>query len=156
MRNFFSRLLAAKAEEHRLEKELGAVLEHGFREWSRLNKQEPVEKDRGELLGHVLIALVGGNNVKNYESCKAIRMVEGHAMSDAASPIMPHHREFAESQMLHHFHLVLSHGSLRISEVICAARGFAAIAVAAKVRNHEGEILRQQRRHFAPKPLPFR
>src|SRR5579872_4733206 len=52
LRDVFARLFASKSEQHRLQKNLGAIGEHRFGEWRRLNKQEPVEKDRGELLGH--------------------------------------------------------------------------------------------------------
>ena len=63
-------------------------------------------------------------------------VIESHTMGDAAAAVVSYNGEFRESQMLHHFDLVLRHGALGVAKVVRAARRFAAIAVTAKVRNY--------------------
>src|SRR5260370_1329201 len=136
LRDVFTRLLAAKTKEQCLEEKFGAIFEHCFRKWRRLNEQEPVEKDGGEVLVYGLIALISRHNVENGKLGDAVDVIESHAMGDAAPAIVSHERKFAKSQMLHDFDLILSHGAFGIAVMIRAARRLAAIAVSTKVRDH--------------------
>src|SRR5260370_39320021 len=58
LRDIFTRLLAAKTKEQCLEKKFGAIFEHCFRKWRRLNDQEAVEKAGGELLPDILVGRI--------------------------------------------------------------------------------------------------
>src|ERR1700674_1234262 len=77
-------------------------------------------------------------------------------MRGAAAAIVPHDAKFLKSQMLHHFHLVLSHGPLGIGGVIVASRRLAAVSVSPKIRHDEKIILSQCRRDFAPEYMSLR
>ena len=105
LRNIVPRLFAAQTKQHRFEKKLGAIFEHCFREWRRLNEQEPMEKNGGELLVHVLIALVGGHNIQDDKPGEAVRMIESETMGNASSAIVANEGKLAISQMLHDFDL---------------------------------------------------
>ncbi len=83
------------------------------------------------------------------------RMVQSHAVRGAAAAIVAHERELFKTQVLHHFHLVLRHGPLRVGEVISSPGGLAAISVAAQIRHHQEIILRQRRRNLAPEHVRF-
>ena len=109
-----------------------------------------MEKNRRELLIHILVAAIGGNDVQNHQFAQAIRIVESQAMRDATPAVVAYKRKLPESKMLHDFDLILSHGSLRISKVIGPSRRFAAIAITAKIGNDHSEILRQHRRDLSP------
>ena len=121
--NVRARLFPAQAEQHRFEEKLGAICKHGLRERRRLDKHEPMEKGGGEFLGDCLIALVGGHDVQDNELSEPVRVVQGHTVSDATSAIMSHHSKLPKSQLLHDLHLILSHGSLGIGEMIRAPGG---------------------------------
>ena len=68
-------------------------------------------------------------------------MIQSQAMRGAAAAIVAHEREFLKSQVLHHFHLVLRHGSLGVRSVIAASWGIAAVSVTAQIRHHKEIIL---------------
>src|SRR6516164_10811433 len=152
----FARGLSSKPEQKGSEEVLGAVSDHRFGEWSRLNHKEPMVKRGGELLGDVLIEHIGRHDVENREPGETIGVIEGHPVRDAAAAVMPHQRKLPEPQMLHDFNLVLSHGTLRIGSVILAFRRLAAVAVAPKVRDHQSEVLGKIRRHLAPQHIRLR
>src|ERR1700689_5811155 len=83
-------------------------------------------------------------------------MVQSQAMRGPAAAIVAHERELLKSQMLHHFHLILRHGSFRIRKVVAASLGLAAVSIAAKIRHYQKIILRQRRRDLAPQHMRFR
>src|SRR5260370_15004160 len=111
LRDIFTRLLAAKTKEQCLEEKFGAIFEHCFRKWRRLNEQEPVEKDGGEVLAYGLNALISRHNVENGELGDAVDVIESHAMGDPAPASVSPERKFAKSQMLHYFYLSPTHAA---------------------------------------------
>jgi len=46
--------------------------------------------------------------------CDAVRMIEGHPMSDSRTPIVPNDGEALEAENLHHLHLIGCHRPFRI------------------------------------------
>ena len=54
-------------------------------------------------------------------------------MRDAAAAVVAGHRELVEAEIAHHDHLVARHGALGVPLVPGAARGLAAVPVAAEV-----------------------
>src|SRR5580692_1886303 len=83
-------------------------------------------------------------------------MVQSQPVRRAAAAIVAHERELFNSQMLHHFHLVLRHGSLRVCEMISAPGWLAAVSIAAKIRYHQKIIPRQRGCDLAPEHMRFR
>jgi len=78
-------------------------------------------------------------------------MIERHAMRDAAAAVLADHGELGEPEVAHHVHLVLRHRALRVVRVIGQALRLAAVAVAAQIRRHDRELLREARRDVAPR-----
>ena len=93
-------------------------------------------KDSRKFFANVLVHRIGRHDVENGQFGEAVRVVQSHPVRDAAAPVVPHNREFLESQILHHFDLVLRHGALRIGNVIFASRWLAAVAISAEIGDH--------------------
>jgi hypothetical protein len=63
---------------------------------------------------------------------------------------MSEHRERFVTQRAHQVDLILCHTALRIVAVIGQAFWFAAVAITAQIRRHDGEVLRQLGHDLVP------
>ena len=91
-----------------------------------------------------------GHDVEEGDLVHALGIVERHAVRHPRAAIVTAHVVFAESERRHDFGLVLSHRPERIAAVVRAAVRLRAVAVAAQIGRHDGEILRQSRRDLVP------
>src|ERR1700693_399496 len=98
---------------------------------------------------------MGLPDVEDDQRGEESRIVESQAMSSTCAAIVSHDGKFRESQMFHHFDLILRHGALRISGVILPTRRLAAVAVSAEIGDHQIEVLSQQRCDLAPEYMRF-
>ena len=83
-------------------------------------------------------------------------VVLGQPVGDAGTPVVAPQEERVEPQVAHGVHQVLRLSPLGVVEVVGAALGLAAVAVAAQVRRDHREILRQPRRNLVPHGMRLR
>lgn len=109
-----------------------------------------------EFLSRVAEELVSWDDVDHGEFRDAIGMVEGHAVPNASAAIVSDDRELVESEVPHHFHLILRGGAFGMAGMIFAVRRFAAVAIAAKIGGDHRELLGQPRRDLVPLDVRLR
>ena len=83
-------------------------------------------------------------------------MLDAEAPRDARAAIVADDGKAIVAERVHHVDVVLRHGALRVVRVIVAVRRFAAVAVAAQVRQDDREALRQARRDLVPLDVGLR
>src|SRR6185295_3051983 len=80
----------------------------------------------------------------------SVRMVERHAEGGSPAAVVTGDQELFETEMLHCLDLVLAHAAERIVAAVLQPTRLSAVAVAAQVRRHHGEIFRKSRRDEMP------
>jgi hypothetical protein len=91
-----------------------------------------------------------GHDVDDGHSCDSTGMIQRKAVRDASTPVVAHHGEAIEAEVLHQLHLVLRHGPLRVVDVVLAILGLAAVAIAPQVGRDNRVCFRKLRGHAEP------
>jgi len=112
--------------------------EHVLGERFRLREEIPVPVAKAEDPVSVVEGVAGGDDVQHRYLGDRLRVVEGHPVGDPGPPIVAHHGELVEAELAHDEDLVAGHRALGVRLVVMAARGFAAVAVAAQVGEDYG------------------
>ena len=110
--------------------------------------------------GHLLVNdaehVARGHDVQRRQTQHALRVVLGQPVGDASAAVVAAQEEGVEPQVAHGVHQVLRLRPLGVVEVVGAALGLAAVAVAAQVRRDYREVLRQPRRDLVPHGMRLR
>jgi hypothetical protein len=122
----------------------------------RLREEEPVPVAHAERDVGRVERVPGRNDVEHRELGDRLRVVQRHPVADPGATVVPHHGELVESEFAHHQHLVPRHRALRVRLMIVAARGLAAVAVAAKVGEDYGVMFGEYRRDVMPHDVGLR
>ena len=140
----------APAAERGVEDDIGCRGQQALRQRIGLGQQRPgpvAEREAGIGAGPHRFRR---QDVEDGEAVDAGRMVERHAVGDAAAAVVAGDREVREAQPLHDDRHVARHGALRVGRMVQRGRRAAASPVAAKIGADHGEVAGQQRRHAAP------
>ena len=114
--------------------------EHVLGERLGLGEEKPVPVAQAE--GHVGVVegVPGGDDVQHRDLGDRLRVVEGHPVADPGSPVVADDGELVEAELAHDLDLVCRHRALGVGLVDMAARGLAAVAVAAEVGEDDGVV----------------
>mgnify|MGYP003694757717 CR=1 FL=1 len=110
----------------------------------------------GELARHALIHRARRDDVEHGEPENLRRMVERHAVRDAAAAVVADDEEFLVAERPHDFDLVLRHRPLGVVGVVGQAVRLFAVAVAAQVRGDHAEALGELRGDLVPDGVRLR
>ena len=101
----------------------GTAAKDAFGQRLRLGKQRPgPEAQRQPGIG-ALPCRLSRHDIQDGEPADAVRMVESHAIGDAAAAIVPGDEKPPMAKLLHQGHHVPRHGALRIGRVVGAEGG---------------------------------
>ena len=77
-------------------------------------------------------------------------MIEREAISDTPAAIVPDDIEAIVAERGHHLGHIERHRALGVGQMFRVGRRLAAVAIAAQIGNHQGELLREARRDLMP------
>jgi hypothetical protein len=102
--------------------------------------------------GHagVVPDVVGGQDVEEGRLEHPVRMIERHAERRARATVVAGDEELLEAELAHDLDLVLRHAPERVVGVVRPAARLRAVAVAAQIGRHHGEVPREPRRDALP------
>ena len=112
--------------------------EHVLGERLGLGEEEPVPVAKAEGPVGVVKGVAGGDDVQHRYLGDRLRVVEDHPVADPGAPVVAYDGELIEAQFAHDEDLVTGHRALGVRFVAVAARGLAAVAVAAQVGEDYG------------------
>jgi hypothetical protein len=119
---------------------VGIGADQAFGEIEGLDEEEPMIIVGGDALIGRAIDGPRRYDVEDGDLADMIGMVERHAVGDAAAAVVAGDAEALESEGGHRLHLVLCHRPFGVGIVLAIAFRFAAVAIAAQVRRHDGEM----------------
>jgi hypothetical protein len=122
----------------------------------RLGEEEPVPVAEAEFPVGVAEGVPGRHDVEHRELGDRLRVVERHPVADAGAAVVSHHGELLKAQLAHHQHLVPGHRALGVGLVVAAARGLAAVPVAAQVGEDHGVVFGEDGGDVMPHDMGLR
>ncbi len=135
---------------------LRRLVDQPFRERMRLGEPEPVVVAKGEVHVRPLEVLDRRDDVQNGEFSHPVGIVQGDAVRQPRTAVVPGQHERIETEVVHHRHHVARHLDLGIRRMIRRRRRLERKAVAAQVRADHGEALRQGWRDKVPHRVRLR
>ena len=121
-----------------------------------MRKKQPVIGLHRKLDGEIVPHRIGRHDVEHAEAGHAARMIQGHAIANAAAPVMTYHGKAVMPELLHQMQEVVRHGALGIGEVIGAVQRAGRVSITPKIGHHAGEALHKIRRDPVPHGMGLR
>lgn len=135
---------------HVAQKKIAVISQQRLRHRRGLREKKPMEVRARKLVFHGVVYRERRNYIQYGQLGDGCGMIEGHAMCDASTAIMPDDGKFIEAQCTHDFDLVARHRTLGIGFVRRRRCGFAAVAVAAQIRCNHRIFAGEHGRHILP------
>jgi hypothetical protein len=138
------------------EVELGIVADQALGERRRLGEEIPVVRRLCAGDPHALVLLHGGDDIEHRQLLRPRRVVERESVGDPRAAVVPGERKAFVAEQFHDLHQVPGRRPLAIGVKRSAGRRFRAVAVAAHVGTHDGEILGQRGGDLVPHDVGLR
>ena len=135
---------------------VGVGANHPFREIVGLDEKEPVVGVGGHSLVDDAEHMAGRHNVQGGQLADAFRVVFGQAVRHPRAPVVAAQEKGLKPQPGHGVNLILGHGALGVVGMVGVAGGLAAVAIAAQVGGHDGEIRGQPGGDLVPHRMGLR